>query len=145
MGEPTAITRLQTQRFLFTPDEKDDDFANVQWSESLPILVQAKLVQSFENFDIAHAPLRHDSGVEGAPRLLIDLRRFEILREPQPRAVIAFSARIVDAGGRQQAAKVFQQSSAIDQLAPATAAAAFDRAFSALATELIAWVGEAEH
>jgi phospholipid/cholesterol/gamma-HCH transport system substrate-binding protein len=141
LAEPTAITRLQTQRFLFSPDEQDRDFPDAQWSESLPILVQTRLIQSFENIDIAHAPLRHDSGVEGTSRLLIDLRRFEISLGPQPTAVIALSARIVDANGRQQAANVFEESRAIDRLAPATAATAFDQAFQALAIKLIAWVG----
>ncbi|WP_166301541.1 ABC-type transport auxiliary lipoprotein family protein [Bradyrhizobium sp. 2S1] len=141
MAEPTAITRLQTQRFLLTPDRQDHDFADARWSESLPILVQTRLVQSFENADIAHAPLRHDSGFEGTSRLLIDLRRFEIMLGAQPQAVISLSVRIIDANGRQQAANIFEETRAIDKLAPATAAAAFDGAFEALATKLIAWVG----
>ncbi|MBF3159157.1 hypothetical protein HKT46_37545, partial [Pseudomonas aeruginosa] len=65
MAEPTAIARLQTQRFLFTPDEDVAGFADAQWSDSLPALLQARLQQSFENYDISHAPLRADSSVEG--------------------------------------------------------------------------------
>ncbi|MFB9261591.1 MlaD family protein [Bradyrhizobium erythrophlei] len=141
MAEPTAITRLQTQRFLFAPDEGTHDFAEALWSDSLPALVQARLLQSFENYDVAHAPLRADSGVEGASRLLIDLRRFEIELGPQPQTVIALSARIVDANGHLQSAQLFQESCAIDTLAPANAAVAFDKAFDALARKLIAWAG----
>ncbi|MGY4425531.1 hypothetical protein ACVWY2_007980 [Bradyrhizobium sp. JR6.1] len=50
MAEPTAIARLQTQRFLFTPDEEIQGFEGAQWSDSLPVLVQARLLQSFENY-----------------------------------------------------------------------------------------------
>ena len=71
MADPTAVARLQTQRFLFSPDQEVNGFDGAQWSDSLPVLLQARLLQSFENFDIAHAPLRGDSGVESALRLLI--------------------------------------------------------------------------
>jgi len=139
VAEPTAIARLQTQRFLFTPDEEAPDFADAQWSDSLPVLLQARLMQSFENYDIAHAPLRADSGVDGAFRLLIDLRRFEIALAPQPQAVVALSARIVDANGTLKAAQVFQDAADIDALNPSKATTAFDKAFGSLARKLIAW------
>jgi phospholipid/cholesterol/gamma-HCH transport system substrate-binding protein len=143
IAEPTAITRLQTQRFLFAPDEETQGFETVQWSDSLPALVQARLLQSFENYDIAHAPLRADSGAEGATRLLIDLRRFEIALGPQPRAIIALSAKLVDAEGHIKAAQLFEETGTIANLAPSNAATAFDNAFGALARKLVTWASSA--
>ncbi|UGY12386.1 MlaD family protein [Bradyrhizobium septentrionale] len=140
IAEPTAITHLQTQRFLFSPEEENQGFEAVQWSDSLPALVQARLLQSFENYDIAHAPFRADSGVEGASRLLIDLRRFEIVLGTQPRAIISFSAKIVDQNGQVKVAKILDDSEEMTSLTPPEAAAAFDRAFGALARELVMWV-----
>jgi phospholipid/cholesterol/gamma-HCH transport system substrate-binding protein len=140
IAEPTATTRLQTQRFLFANGEEgQDDFANAQWSDSLPALVQAKLLQSFENYDIAHAPLRGDSLSDGGLRLLIDLRRFEINGSLEPCASIAVSAKLLDGAGHLQAARIFEQSQPLDGVTPAKAAAAFNRAFDALARELVAW------
>lgn len=139
IAEPTATTRLQTQRFLFADGEEGaDDFANAQWSDSLPALVQAKLLQSFENYDIAHAPVGADVGNEGGLRLIIDLRQFDITAAPQPRVSIAVSAKLVD-GGHVQAARIFQQSAPLDSVTPAKAAAAFNHAFDVLARELVAW------
>ncbi len=140
MADPTAIARLQTQRFLFSPDQEVSGFDNAEWSDSLPVLLQARLLQSFENFDIAHAPLRGDSGVEAAPHLMIDLRQFEIVTSPSPRAVIAFSAKLVDAAGHLKGARIFEQSVPIDTLSPPNAAAAFDQAFGGLARQLISWM-----
>jgi phospholipid/cholesterol/gamma-HCH transport system substrate-binding protein len=138
--EPTATVRLQTQRFLFTNGEEgQDDFANAQWSDSLPTLVQAKLLQSFENYDIAHAPLRADNLSEGGARLLIDLRQFEIDGSPEPRASISLSAKLVDGTGHLQAARIFEKSAPMGGLTPARAAAAFNEAFDALARELVVW------
>lgn len=140
MPDATAIVRLQTQKFLFSPDQEVIGFDNAQWSDTLPALVQARLIQSFENFDIAHAPLRADSGAEGLPRLLVDLRQFEIVLSPSPRAVIAFSVRLVDAAGHLKAARIFEDSAPIGAISPPDAAAAFDKVFVNLGRQLIAWM-----
>ena len=141
IAEPTATVRLQTQRFLFAPDEEPhDDFANAQWSDSLPALVQAKLLQSFENYDVAHAPARADALGGGGMRLATDLRQFEIAISPDARAVIALSAKIIDRTGQIKATRILQKSTPIDGLTPAKAEAAFDRAFGELASELVVWV-----
>ena len=140
IAEPTATVRLQTRRFLFADGEEGpDDFANAQWSDSLPALVQAKLLQSLENYDIAHAPLRADNLSEGGLRLLIDIRQFDISGAPAPRASISLSAKLVDGSGHLQAAHFFEQSAPIDNLTPASAAAAFNHAFEALARDLVLW------
>lgn len=144
IAEPTATTRLQTQRFLFASDEQSrEDFANAQWGDSLPALVQAKLLQSFENYDIAHAPLRGDTLSEGGTRLLVDLRRFEIATAPEPRAVIELSAKLVDGSGRLKAARIFEQSDPMGDLTVAQAAAAFGRAFDRLARDVVIWTASA--
>jgi phospholipid/cholesterol/gamma-HCH transport system substrate-binding protein len=141
IAEPTATTRLQTQRFLFASDEEPhDDFANAQWSDSLPALIQAKLLQSFENYDIAHAPVRADALASAGTRLVIDLRQFEIAGAPEPKAAISLSARIVDATGQVKAARILQKSAPIASLTPAQAAEAFDRAFGEMARDVVVWV-----
>ena len=138
IAEPTAITALQTQRFLFAAGS-DQEFPDAQWSDSLPQLVQAKLLQSFENYDIAHPPFRPDSAPEGSLRLLLDLRQFEIVTSPQPHVAIALSAKLMDAVGHLRVAQVFQQEAPVETLAPAPAAKALNAAFDRLARDLILW------
>ena len=141
IAEPTATSRLQTQRFLFASDEEPhEEFAEAQWSDSLPALVQAKLLQSFENYDIAHAPVRGDSTDTAGKRLVTDLRQFEISAGPQPRATIAISAKLINGAGQVKAARIIEKSAPVDGLAPREAASAFNRAFGELARDLIAWV-----
>lgn len=149
IAEPTATVRLQTQRFLFADGEEGpSDFATAQWSDSLPALVQARLLQSFENYDIAHAPLRADNLAdnlrEGGLRLLIDLRQFEIAGTPAPRASISLSAKLVDGSGHLRAAHLFEQSAPLDNLGPASAAAAFNHAFGAVERELVLWTASVQ-
>ena len=56
--EPTAVAMLETQRFLFSPAKEYAAFSDAIWADSIPKLLQARLIESFENYDIAHAPLR---------------------------------------------------------------------------------------
>ena len=58
MPTPTAILLLDTQRFVLAPNKDLPAFSSAQWADSIPKMLQVKLIQSFENYDIAHAPLR---------------------------------------------------------------------------------------
>src|SRR3984885_2382585 len=89
--EPTAVVLLETQKFLFSPMSDHPEFANVEWADSIPKLLQAKLIQGFENYDIAHAPLRSMDGLEADYQLLIDVRSFQIKSDPDLTAEIGFS------------------------------------------------------
>jgi len=54
------------------------------------------------------------------------------------KSLAALSAKLVDAG-HLKAAHIFHQSVPLDSLTPAKAAAAFNRAFEALAQDLVSW------
>jgi phospholipid/cholesterol/gamma-HCH transport system substrate-binding protein len=141
--EPTAVVMLQTQRMLFSPSGGPPAFADMQWSDSIPKMLQAKLIQGFENYDIDHAPLRSMDGLEADDQLLIDVRAFQIKSDPDFTANIGFSARILAKDGHVVASRVFVQSQKFDKLDPASAAAAFDDGFKSIATELITWTAGA--
>ena len=141
--EPTAVAMLQTQRFLFEPSQDYPGFAEALWADALPKLMQARLIDSFENYDIAHAPLRVAEIGQTDFQLLIDIRRFRIAVDSKPTAEIALSARIVDKNGKVVAARLFEESQKFDQVAPPAAAAAFSEAFGRLAGNMIAWTVQA--
>ena len=141
--EPTAAVMLQTQRMLFSPSGEPPAFADMQWSDSIPKMLQAKLIQGFENYDIDHAPLRSMDGLEADDQLLIDLRTFQIKSDPDFTAEIGFSARILAKDGHVVASRVFVQHQKFDKLDPASASAAFDDGFKSIATELITWTAGA--
>jgi phospholipid/cholesterol/gamma-HCH transport system substrate-binding protein len=140
---PTAILLLDTQRFLSTPNKELAGFSNAQWADSIPKMLQVKLIQSFENYDVAHAPLRATDNPGTTFQLLIDLRSFQINTDPEPTAEIGFSARILNKDGQVVASHLFQQSKKLDKPDPASAVAAFDGAFGSIATELITWTAGA--
>ncbi|ABE62731.1 Mammalian cell entry related protein [Nitrobacter hamburgensis X14] len=141
--EPTAVIKLDTQRFLFSPAKEYPGFAEAIWADSIPKLLQAKLLESFENYDIAHAPLRSMDGVQGDYQLLIDIRRFQIATDPEPAVDIGLSARILNKDGKVVAARLFQDTQKLDKIEPAAASAAFNDAFGRIAKDMIAWTVKA--
>jgi phospholipid/cholesterol/gamma-HCH transport system substrate-binding protein len=137
--EPTAVAMLETQRMLFSPVKDYPGFADFLWADSIPKLLQARLIESFENYDIAHAPLRTTDIGQADFQLLIDIRRFRITTDQEPAAEIGWSARIVDKDGKVIASRLFEESQKFDKAEPAAAVAAFNDAFGRMAKDMIAW------
>jgi phospholipid/cholesterol/gamma-HCH transport system substrate-binding protein len=109
------------------------------WADSIPRLLQARLIESFENYDIAHAPLRAADVGQTDFQLLIDVRHFRIATEAAPVAEIGVSARILDKDGKIIASRLFEETEKFEGLDPPAAVAAFDKAFARLAKGVIAW------
>jgi phospholipid/cholesterol/gamma-HCH transport system substrate-binding protein len=141
--EPTAVAILQTQRMLFSQPKDYPDFADFVWADSIPKLLQARLIESFENYDFAHAPLRVADIGQPDFQLLIDVRRFRIATDSEPAAEVGLSARIVDKNGKIIASRLFEDSQKFDNVEPSAAIAAFDDAFGRMAREMIAWTVQA--
>jgi phospholipid/cholesterol/gamma-HCH transport system substrate-binding protein len=137
--EPTAVAMLQTQRMLFSPAKDYPGFAEFLWADSIPKLLQARLIDSFENYDIAHAPLRASDIGQADHQLLIDIRRFRITTDGDPVVEIGLSARIVDKNGKAIASRLLETSERLDKIEPAAAVEAFNTAFARIAKELIGW------
>jgi phospholipid/cholesterol/gamma-HCH transport system substrate-binding protein len=141
--EPTAVAMLETQRFLFSPVKDYPGFTDVLWADSIPKLLQARLIEGFENYDIAHAPLRVADLGQTDFQLLVDVRRFRIATDSQPVAEIGLSARIVDKNGKVIASRLFEDAEKFDKVEPPAAVAAFNDAFGRIATDMIAWTVQA--
>lgn len=143
MPEPTAVAMLDTQRFLFSPPQDYPGFAEAIWADSLPKLIHARLIESFENYDVAHAPLRVADVGQTEFQLLIDVRKFRIAIDQKPSAEVGLSARIVDKNGKVLASRLFEERETFDEMAPPQAAAAFSNAFGRIAKSMIAWTVQA--
>ncbi len=144
LADPSAILMFDTQRVLVTPPGSDASaFADVQWGDSIPKLVQAKLLQSFESGNVTPPPVREMDGIEADYRLLVEIRAFQIELDDEPRADISLSAKILNKEGRIIAARSFQNKRRLDGSNGPAAAKAFSEAFAAVASNLVEWTSEA--
>jgi ABC-type uncharacterized transport system auxiliary subunit len=127
-----------------TADGETPAFPEVQWADNIPALLQARLVQSFEN--AKYLKVGADGGDLTADyKLSVDIRRFRVVTSPAPpRADVEFSAKLLDQDGKVVDARVFSATapvSATDK--SAVAADAIDTAFGTSAAELVTWTLEA--
>jgi len=140
--EPTAVAMLETQRMLFSPAKDYPGFADFLWADSIPKLLQARLIESFENYDLAHAPLRNADVGQADFQLLIDVRRFRIATDAEPKAEVGLSARILDKSGKVVASRLFEDVQKFDKLEPPAAVDAFNDVFGRMAKDMIAWTAQ---
>jgi phospholipid/cholesterol/gamma-HCH transport system substrate-binding protein len=141
--EPTAVAMLETQRMLFSPTSDVPGFSEFLWADAIPKLLQARLIDSFENYDIAHAPLRSVDVGQADFQLVIDVRHFRVVVDSEPQAQIGLSARIVDKDGKVIASRLFEQSEKFEKVEPKAAVTAFDAAFGGIARDMIDWTVQA--
>jgi phospholipid/cholesterol/gamma-HCH transport system substrate-binding protein len=140
VAEPTALIVFETRKILVRPiPSEDPTFSNAEWSDNVPRLLQAKIVQSFENAGLSQVVARPTEGITADKQLTIDIRKFQISASGEPMAEIEFAARISD-NGRIVEAKVFRASVPVVAMNASSATAALDQAFGTCATELVNWV-----
>ena len=142
--EPTALDVLSSDKILVRGDRGLTPIAeDAKWSDLLPLVLQAKALQSFENAGLLRQASRPLDGLNADFQLVTELRKFDLVTGPNPTAEVEFSARLLSADGKVAAAKVFKAEEPAKGTDAAAAAAALDAAFGKLATELVLWTAGA--
>ncbi len=144
VAEPTAVVALDTQRVIIGPElSGGPTLDNAQWSDTIPKLLQAKIIQSFENASYLGAVARPVDGLTPDYQLLIDVRDFRVLPSPaettHPVAHLEFSAKILGDNGRVVGSRTFSADVVVQDVSAPGAAAALDAAFRKAATDLVLW------
>lgn len=139
IAEPSAVFALDSERIVVRTGTGELTYLpRAQWSDRLPRLVQARIVQSFENSGRA-AVARPTDRIAGRLTLVTDLRAFEI-REQTREAYVEVAAKLAASGdGRVVAARVFFASAPVGSIDGPGASAALDAAQRQMMQALVAW------
>jgi len=144
IAEPTGVLMLDTQKILVRPQPPDHpSFESARWSDTLGKLIQAKILQSFENSHYLAAVVRPVDGINSDYQLLIEIRAFQVTTAPEPVAVVELSAKLLGEGGRIKASRVFRSTQPAKITDAAAVAAALNEAFGKVATEIVIWAANA--
>ncbi len=138
--DPNAIILFDSQKILLLNGEGTyTNISNAQWADNLPKLVQARIVQSFENARQLTAVSRPLDQLNAQYRLELTIRSFQLTLEPSPKAVVDVTARLVSDKGAIAGARVFTASIAAKSAEASDAVAALNEAFSKVAGEIVGW------
>ncbi len=139
--DPSAVVALQTQRLLTrSPEGQLAPSGEMQWSDTLPKLIQAKLLQSFEDAGLAATLSAPSSFGKDDHQLQIDLRGFDVATGPDRAAEVSFSAKILSGDGRVLGTKVFQTKVPSPSADDSASVKALNAAFGSAANELAVWM-----
>lgn len=140
--DPTALVAFDTQKVLVAPSpDALQPLVAGQWADSLPKLVQAKIVESFESAGFTHIAKATD-GFTPEVQLMLGIRAFEVSLTPQPTAQVEIVAKFLGADGKIAAMRSFRASAPATATDTPAAVAALNVAFGSLARDLVAWAKE---
>lgn len=139
LPEPTALVVFETQKILIAPTPGElKPLEEGQWADSIPRLVQAKLVDSLENAGFAHVAKAMD-GFTPDVQLLLEIRAFQIIPGADPTARIEIYAKWLGADGKIADQRSFEATASATAVTGPAAAAALNAAFQKIARDIVAW------
>ena len=140
VAEPQALKALDSESIVIrTGGSAIEYLAGSQWGDRLPKIVQARLVQAFENSGRFGGVGRPGEGLAIDFQIITDIRAFEIRTTGGNSAMVEISTKLLnDRNGSVVATKVFKA-----DIPAGTGSdnfvSALDKAFSEVAAEMVVW------
>lgn len=139
--EPSTIAALDSERILVRAAGGELTYLpRAQWADRLPRLLQARLIQTFENRGRA-AVGRPTDRITGDVQLIVDIRHFEV-REATRDAHVEIAAKIVGgSSGNVSTARLFSASAPVGTIDGAGATSGLDQALARVLLDVTGWAG----
>lgn len=139
--DPTALKALDSDQVVIRLSSAEIQYlAKSQWSDRLPKMVQAKLVQTFENTGKVAGVGKPGEGLAIDYQVITNIRAFEISTEGADTAVVEIFAKILnDRNGTVIAQKAFKATLPVSGSGNPAFVAALDGAFAQVAADIVAW------
>lgn len=136
---PTALKFIDSERIIVRPSPSVITYLEgAQWGDTVPRMIQSKLVEAFENTGTSGATAKPGDGLVIDYQLVSDIRRFEVLNGV---ATIEISIKLLtDRSGLVRETRIFKSSSRSAGQSADNYVAAFDAAFNDLANNIVRWV-----
>jgi cholesterol transport system auxiliary component len=136
--EPTTVRALDTDRIAARPSPSEYAYLpGVVWSDRLPKLLQARMVETLQNSGHIRAAAVPGQGLLIDYQLVIDVRAFELRQEG---ATADFAARVMDdRNGRVLRSRVFREVVPVASTRPAVVVQALDFAMDKTFADIANW------
>ena len=141
---PLAPAGLDTARIALSRSAVSIDyFADSEWVDRVPLMVQTALLDSFENSKAITAIDRESVGLRADLILQTEIRHFEALydsRDGLPEVWVAINARLVDPSGREVVVHAaFERRKQAQGSDIAQIVLAFDEALGGVMEDIVLW------
>ncbi len=139
--EPTALKALGSDQVVVRPTTSEIQYlGKAQWGDTLPKIVQAKLVQAFEATGKLGGVGKPGEGLAIDYQVVTTLRTFEVRTDGPATAVVEIFAKIVnDRNGTVRAQQVFRATAPVSGAGNPAFVAGLDAAFARVTADIVAW------
>jgi cholesterol transport system auxiliary component len=137
--EPVAVHTLETNRLMVRPQpDQVSYYKGIAWSDRLPRLVQARMIESFQNSGAVKAV----SNTYGQYALASEIRAFQIdVTTGRTAAEVDIFAKLINLStGKVIATKGFNARVPAKSDAPEDAFAALNQAFTQVVQDITTWI-----
>ena len=145
VARPDTSQTLDTDRIALLRGPVVDYYADAQWNDSVPRLVQSLLVEAFDRSGRVQAATR-DSSLRADLTLTSELRNFEAQYDnanAAPMIVIDIQAKLLNQSGQVIVSLDSHQSARATQNNAAGVVDAFDQAMAAALAQIVGWTLQA--
>jgi cholesterol transport system auxiliary component len=140
VADPQALQVLDSDRVMVRDGIEVRYLSGAQWTDRLPRLVQARLIQTFENSGRARAVGKPGQGLAIDYQVVTDLRRFEY-QAKERRAAVEISVKLMnDHDGRVVATQIFRGDVPVTSDASSAIISALDQALDRVLVSIMKWV-----
>ena len=142
--EPTALKALDSEQVVIRLSGVEIQYlSKARWSDRLPKMVQAKLVEAFENTGRLGGVGKPGEGLAIDFQIVTDIRAFQVETNGATHARIEISAKLLnDRNGTVRSQKVFSASVPVGGSDNRAYVAALDAAFAQVTSEIVGWTLE---
>ena len=140
--EPTALKILDSENVVVRPSAGSVEFLRgAQWSDRLPRIVQARLVEALQATGRLGGVGRPGEGLAIDYQIVTEIRAFDVRIDGQTRAHVELFVKVLnDRNGVVRSSRGFEATVAVSGSGNDAYVAALNRAFAQVAEETVGWV-----
>ena len=141
IAEPGALKALDGEKIVIKPSPGVIQFLKgAQWADRLPLIVQARLAETFQGAGGFRGVGRPGEGLAIDYQIVTELRSFEVRVNGGQQAEVSLFVRLLnDRNGVVRAAKLFNASAPVSGSGNDAYVKALDSAFGTVAVDIVKW------
>ena len=145
IAQPSALKALDSQNIVIRPSDRSIQFLKgAQWADRLPLIVQARLAETFQRSGSFAGVGKPGEGLAIDYQIMVEVRSFVVRVNGGEHADVDLFVRILnDRNGEVRASKNFTASAPVSGSGNAAYVGALDNAFGQAATDIVRWTDSA--
>ncbi|TPK72947.1 ABC transporter [Mesorhizobium sp. B2-3-3] len=141
IAQPSALKALDSQNIVIKPSDRSIQYLKgAQWADRLPLIVQARLAETFQRSGSFAGVGKPGEGLAIDYQVIVEIRSFEVRVEGGEHAEVDLFVRILnDRNGEVRASKSFTATAPVSGRGNSAYVSALDSAFGDAAKQIVRW------